>query len=272
MNPMKSVNLFNRETIERLSSAQREPSWMTALRLSAWQAYESFDVRRPMLQAFAEPPRSSVPSQEWPRDLKYVVEERGDEEGLIVQRDSTVLSRAITKEQSKRGVLFTDLNTALRQTPDLVQRSFGQQVQWDDPFAALSTAFWSGGTFLYVPANVEIHLPFHTCYWMTTPHSALFPRTLLVAERGSAVSLIDDFLSVDWDQDALAVSAVELFVQEKAKVTYKQIHHWGRGVQHENRQMSSVAASGVLECSQVTGPRPVVTLERAAELYPEVRI
>ena len=94
----------------------------------------------------------------------------------------------------------------------------------------------------------------------------------MVAERGSIVTLIDDFLSVDWDQDALAISAVELFVQEKARMTYKQIHHWGRGVRHENRQMSSVAASGKLECSQSSGARPKVTLEKAAELYPEVRV
>jgi Fe-S cluster assembly scaffold protein SufB len=270
------VNPFNRDSIERLSAVQEEPSWLTALRLAAWEAYERLSKDRPVValdevQAYAEPPRASVPSHEWPEDLKYVVEERGDEEGLIVQRDSTVLSRAITKESTKKGVIFTDLNTALRQVPELVQPYFAQQVKCADAFSALSTAFWSGGTFLYVPAHVEIQLPFHTCYWMTTPHSAVFPRTLVVAERGSIVTLIDDFLSVDWNQDAMAVSAVELIVREKAAVTYKQIHHWGRGVRHENRQMSSVAASGKLECSELSGVRPKLTLEKAAELYPEVR-
>ncbi len=264
---------IHRNTVERISESKSEPSWMTELRLKAWETYEASDIL-PLdgIQAFVEPPKSSVPSHHWPRDLKYVVEERGDEEGLIVQRDSTVLSRSITKEQTKRGVLFMDLGTALRQKPELVRRYFGQQVKCEDSFSALSTAFWSGGTFLYVPAHVEVQLPFHTCYWMTTPRSAVFPRTLVVAERGSKVSMIDDFLSVDWDQPALAVSAVELVVREKARVTYKQIHHWGRGVRHENRQMSSVAASGELVCSQVTDPRPVMTLERAAELYPEVRL
>jgi Fe-S cluster assembly scaffold protein SufB len=156
--------------------------------------------------------------------------------------------------------------------PELVKRYYAQQVKPEDPYSALSAAFWSGGAFLYVPAHVEIELPFHACYWMTTPGSAVFGRTLLVAERGSRVSFIDDFLSVDWDQPALAVSAVELYVQEEARVTYKQIHHWGAGVQHENRQMSSVAASGHLQSSHMSDPRPVMTLERAAELYPEVRL
>jgi Fe-S cluster assembly scaffold protein SufB len=270
------LNPFNRDSIERLSTDKEEPTWMTALRLASWEAYERLTKDAPVsiledVQAYAEPPRASVPSHEWPEDLKYVVEERGDEEGLIMQRDSTILSRSITKDQTKKGVIFTDLNMALRLYPELVQKYLARQVKWDDPFAALNTAFWSGGTFLYVPENVRIHLPFHTCYWMTTPHSAVFPRTLVMAERGSIVTLVDDFLSVDWNQETLAVSAVELSVQEKAIVSYTQIHHWGRGVRHENRQMSSVAASGRLESAQTSAARAKITLERAAELFPEVR-
>jgi Fe-S cluster assembly scaffold protein SufB len=106
---------------------------------------------------------------------------------------------------------------------------------------------------------------------MTTPGAAVFPRTVLVAEKGSLFSLVDDFLSADWDKSSLAVSGVELYLQEGAQVSYKQIHHWGRGVHHEDRQMSSVAVSARLECSQASDPRPVMTLERTAELYPEVR-
>src|SRR6185295_9192028 len=123
-----------------------------------------------------------------------------------------ILSRSITKDQTKKGVIYTDLSMAFRLYPDLVQRYFSRQVKWDDPYAALNTAFWSGGSFLYVPENVVIRLPFHPCYWMTTPHSAVFPRTLIVAERGSQVTLVDDFLSVDWNQETMAVRAVELNV------------------------------------------------------------
>jgi len=168
-------------------------------------------------------------------------------------------------------VIFTDLNMALRLYPELVQKHLARQVKWDDAFAALNSAFWSGGTFLYVPEHVEVKLPFHTCYWMTTPHSAVFPRTLVVAEHGSTVTLVDDFLSVDWNQETLAVSAVELTVGAKARVNYTQIHHWGRGVRHENRQMTSVASSGRLECAQTSAARAKITLEKAAELFPEVR-
>ena len=270
------MNPFSRGSIERLSADKEEPTWLTALRLASWEAYERLTADRPAvvledIQAYAEPPRASVPSHDWPEDLKYVVEERGDEEGLIMQRDSTILSRSITKDQTKKGVIFTDLNMALRLYPELVQKHLARQVKWDDAFAALNSAFWSGGTFLYVPEHVEVKLPFHTCYWMTTPHSAVFPRTLVVAEHGSTVTLVDDFLSVDWNQETLAVSAVELTVGAKARVNYTQIHHWGRGVRHENRQMTSVASSGRLECAQTSAARAKITLEKAAELFPEVR-
>lgn len=268
------THTISRGTAEHISASKREPAWMTELRLSALAYYEnlSHDAALREIQAFVEPPETSVPSHEWPKDLSAVIEERGDEEGLIVQRDSTILSRSITKDQTKKGVIYTDLTTALRLHPELVGRYFSLLVKPDEVFSALNTAFWSGGTFLYVPAHVQIELPFHTCYWMTTPGAAVFPRTVLIAERGSVVSLVDDFLSADWDKASLAVSVVELFVQDGARVNYKQVHHWGTGVRHENRQMSSVAFGGKLESSQVSDSRPVMTLERVAELYPEVRL
>jgi Fe-S cluster assembly protein SufB len=273
----KSVNPFSQESIEKLSAEQGEPSWMTELRIQAWKAFEAMPADQPKvavsgIQAYAEPPRAAVPSENWPKDLKYAIEERGDEEGLIIQRDSTILSRSLTKDMTKKGVFFTDLSTALRLVPEKVRKYFGRQVKWDDPYAALNTAFWKGGSFLYVPEHVIVPMPFHICYWMTTPHSAVFPRTLIVAEKGSTVSFVDDFLSVDWDQDALAASAIELYIREDANVTYKQIHHWGRGVRHENKQMSSVASNGKLNSTYVSDPRAILTLENVAELYPEVRV
>lgn len=270
------MNPFSPATIEKLSASLQEPSWVKDLRFAAWDTYQKLSKERTPLaldsfDAYCEAPRVSIPSEKWPRDLKHVVEERGDEEGLIIQRDSTVLSRAVTKDMTKRNVIFTDLSTAIRLHPDLVKKYFAQQIRQEDPSSALSTAFWHGGSFLYVPQWINATLPFHTCYWMTTPHSAVFPRTLIVLEKGARVTFIDDYLSIDWEQQALAVSAVELYVAEQAKINYKQIHHWGKGVRHESRQMSSVEPSGMLECSQMTAPRETITLERVAELYPEHR-
>ncbi len=120
MNAMSAKHSISRDTVDHISTLKAEPSWMADLRGSGLSFYESVSHSAPQtislkeIQAFVEPPKTSVPGREWPRDLKYAIEERGDEEGLIVQRDSTVLSRSITKDQTKKGVIFTDLGTALR--------------------------------------------------------------------------------------------------------------------------------------------------------------
>jgi Fe-S cluster assembly scaffold protein SufB len=213
---------------------------------------------------FVEPPTSAVPSREWPRDLQHAIEERGDEEGLIIQRDSTVLSRSIAKEQVKKGVFFTDLDTAVRTRPELVQRYFGKLVKTHDKFSALHTAFWSGGTFLYVPAQAEVLLPFHTCYWMSTPGAAIFPHTVIVVERDAKVSLIDEYLSPDWRQPALSIGAIEILLDERAELNYFHLQNWGKNVHHINRQESKAAPSAkqLFFSLNITGR---VTLETVEE-------
>ena len=267
-----------RQTVEELSWQKGEPSWMTETRLAAWNVYAKGPQSKALsgldlttLQAFLEPPRTSVPSHQWPDTLSKAVEERGDEEGLIVQRDSTVLSRSLTKDQVKRGVIFTDLDMALKTAPELVRRHFGHLTGLNDPLTALATAFWSGGAFLYLPANVEIRLPFHACYWMSVPQTCLFPRTLIVAERRSRVSFVDEFLSVHWPDPALSVSTVEITAKDHARVEYSQVQNWGQGVVHYGRVETHGASTAQISTHQSQGPRPAITLERAAELFPEVR-
>jgi Fe-S cluster assembly protein SufD len=267
---------FTREAVEAISYFKEEPSWMREIRLDAWNTFERFPKPELVpeldsIQSFREPPERAVPSHLWPGDLKHALEEKGDEEGLIIQRDSTVLSRALTKEQAKRGVIFTDLDTALKTAPELVAQYFARPTAPQDALSALHTAFWSGGTFLYVPDYVEVLLPFHTCYWMSAPGSAVFPHTLIVAEKGSRISFIDEFLSVHWESPALSIGAAQVMVGDHAQVHMTQIQNWGRHVFHRSVQQSHVAGSGKLHTAEWSGSRPVVSLERAAELYPEVR-
>src|SRR5258708_4661230 len=97
---------FSRTTVETLSALKAEPAWMRDLRLRAWDQVVQLSSPKILstLQAFTEPSKTSAPMKEWPRDLQHALDERGDEEGLIVHRDSTVLSRAISKEQAAHGV------------------------------------------------------------------------------------------------------------------------------------------------------------------------
>jgi len=249
------IQAFTRKAVEALSWGKGEPSWMTEIRLDAWDRYaldpapllpgEPWASLQP---ASADASRAPVPSHEWPRDLQHTLDERGDEEGLIIFRDATVLSRSITKEQSKKGILFTDLDTALKAAPELVRRSFSQRAKPESPWAALHTAFWSGGTFLFAPAFVKVELPFHTCCWMSAPGTALFPHAVVWAEKGSLVSFLDEFLGAHWVSRGLAASAADITVGEDARVRYFCLQNWGRSIYHLGQETSQVHTRGHLLC------------------------
>ena len=269
---------FGRSAVEALSEYKKEPSWMTDVRLNAWDAYTQSPLARKRLgfsletiRSFTEPPTVPVPSHQWPSELQHALDERGDEEGLIVQRDSTILSRSISKEYAKKGVRFTDLDNALQADPDLVQTYFGRLVKPESPWTALTTAFWSGGTFLYVPAHVAVHLPFHTCLWMSRPNVGIFSHTLLVVEEGGAVSFIDEGVSAEWGEPGLALGSVEAFVGVRACANYFQLQNWGRSVFNDREEKSEVNPQGRFLSGRMK-QRPATTLERVAELHPEVRV
>ena len=269
---------FNRETIEFLSQRKKEPSWMTERRLAAWATYQSAPLSTEALgldlaeiRAFTEPPTVPVPSKQWPSELQHALDERGDEEGLIVQRDSTILSKAISKEFSKKGVIFCDLDFAMVQHPDLLQEHFGQHMKLDNPYKALTAAFWSGGTFLYVPDHLSIHLPFHTVHWMSQPGAGIFSHTLLIVEEGASVSFIDEGVSADWERPALVLDTVEAVIGIRACANYFHMLNWGRNVWHRREEVSAVNFQGRFLSGRMD-KRPATTLERVAELHPEVRV
>lgn len=227
-----------------------EPSWLTEKRLAAWSIYEKNPlplvpgVNLDEIQAWVEAPREPIPSHRWPRDLQHALDERGDEEGLIIQRDSTLLSRSITKDSSKRGVIFSDLASAVKTVPELVQRYLGSLIKETDPWSALNAALWCEGAFLFVPAHVEIHLPFHDCYWMSSPSMGIFSRTLAIAEAGSLVAFMDEFIS--GETSGLSVHMTELVCREKARLRHFVLQNWGAKIHHHARRASQVSPSGNL--------------------------
>jgi len=253
MEPRPCKYPISRKTVEALSWAKSEPAWMTTIRLEAWDQFEQIPAPEGLagltlesLEAFVDAPRQAAPSHEWPDDLQHTLNERGDEEGLIVQRDATILSRSITKDSSKRGVIFSDMDTAIKTVPELVQRYFARLPRPEDKLSALRTAFWSGGCFLYVPEFVEVDLPFHICYWLSTPGAAIFPQLLVVAERGSRVYVMEEFLSSDLTGKNLAVSSAEFHVAERARVHYFHLENWGESVTHLAQQSSKVSPAASL--------------------------
>jgi len=267
---------FSRASIESLSQSRKEPEWLTELRLEAWARFEALressslaSAELDLFEAWMEPPKSAVPSTEWPHDLRHTMDERGDEEALIVQRDSTILSRSITKDSIKRGVIFTDLETAVRTVPDLVRPALGRQIFLEDAWTALNAAFWTGGSFLYVPQHLSIDLPFHACHWLTAPRASVFPRTLIVIENGSRVFFLDEFLSPDSGMPSLSSTVVEIQLSENAQLDYIQLQNLGRHVDHVERLASEVAPTGALRSwsAEMGASNPRVSLKLAAQSH-----
>jgi Fe-S cluster assembly scaffold protein SufB len=267
---------FSRSTIEALSHFKKEPDWMTQRRLAAWDAFLKIPFPESGLilkdhSPFAAAPLIPVASRDWPRELQHALDERGDEEGLIVQRDSTILSRSITKDHAKNGVIFTDLETALRTVPEIVKEHFGRLAKPTTAPTALNTAFWSGGTFLYVPRHLNIVLPFHSCHWQSTPEVGIFSRIIVVVEEGSFVTLVDECISPDWTQPSLIIEVLEADISARAKVNCLHLQHCGHQVKHYREERTQVVSLGQLNTGRIE-QRPNASLERAAELYPEVRV
>jgi Fe-S cluster assembly scaffold protein SufB len=267
-------HFFNRAGVEALSAARKDPAWLAELRLEAWARFETLRENSSLsaeqinsFESWMEPPTRAIPPSEWPHDLRHTMEERGDEEALIIQRDSTVLSRSITKDSSKRGVIFTDLETAARTLPDLVRPALGRQILLEDSWTALNAAFWTGGSFLYVPEHVSIELPFHICHWLTAPRASVFPRTLILIEKGSRVFFIDEFLSPDGDMPGLSSTVVEIQVRESAQLDYIQLQNLGQHVDHVERLASEVSSTATLRSwsAAMGGRDPRVLLKLAGQ-------
>jgi Fe-S cluster assembly protein SufD len=243
---------YPRDAVEALSEVRREPGWLRDQRLQAWlvamgsplpttkqEQWRHTDLAELHIDEFAAFAPGSVVAR--PEDFPAGVREAllGDWEraGLLIQQNSDPVYRSLTDTVAGTGVIFTDLETAAREYADLVRPHLGQVVtDRDGRLAALSLAFWTGGSFLYVPANVEIALPLHALHWYDEAGVAYFPRTLIVAEENSAVTFIDEGWSSPASGAALVQSVTEIVLGPHARVNYLLLQQWGPQTLHLVKQ------------------------------------
>lgn len=237
------------ETVKALSSFKDEPSWLAEKRLSAWRAFENLpmptlrdeawrytdisDVRIEDFLPYA--PGSDVTSEgELPDAVQRLIEEGEENSALLVQHNSETAFSRVDEGLSRKGVVFTDLHTALREHEDIVrEKLFGLVPEDYDKFAALCAAGFSGGSFLYVPRGVDVEVPIQSYRWMDVIGS-IMPRTLVVVEEGASVTYIDEYASADTEDPAFSNGAVELYVGEGANLRYISLQNWERNVLHFN--------------------------------------
>src|ERR671921_474203 len=247
----KGINL---ESVEALSSFKAEPGWLTEKRLEAWQRFQDLPMPNLRDEAWRYTDISDVTIEDFlpyassrdvasesdlPEAVQRLIQEGEQNSALLVQHNSETAYSRVDEELSRKGVVFTDLHTALVEHEDIVRdKLFGLVPADYDKFAALSAAAFAGGSFLYVPRGVDVELPIQSYRWLDVV-SSIMPRTLVVVEEGASVTYIDEYASVDGEDPAFSNGAVELYVGEGANLRYVSLQNWERNVLHFNTIRSS---------------------------------
>ncbi len=240
---------LTRETVEEISAFKNEPDWMLQFRL---RAYDHF-LKRKMptwggrldkidfdkIVYYRKP--SEREEKSWddvPDKIKATFEKLGIPEaerkflaGVGAQYDSEVVYHSVREELSKIGVVFMGTDQALKEYPDLFRQYFGTVVPPEDnKFAALNSAVWSGGSFVYVPKGVEVPLPLQAYFRINGENTGQFERTLIVVDEGAKVHYIEGCTAPIYATDSLHSAVVEVVALAGSKVRYTTIQNWSNDV------------------------------------------
>jgi Fe-S cluster assembly protein SufD len=209
---------FTRDAVARLSESLDEPSWLADRRLEAFDLFEKLELPDPK-------------GEEW----RYVDVRGFDFEKFAAPRGRAAAD-ALPADVAAKGVVFTDLQTAAREYPDLLRKHFFTDVPVDEhKFTALHGAFHSDGLFVHVPRGVEVELPIEALRRVDAGGS-VFPHTTIVVEEQAALTFVDRFASEDLGDEAMCSSVVEVDAKRGAIVNYISLQEWGRGVHHFQTQ------------------------------------
>src|SRR3989440_808287 len=151
--------------------------------------------------------------------------------GVTAQYESEVVYHSVRKDLEEKGVFFSDMDTALREHPDIVKRYFGTVIPpGDNKFAALNTAVWSGGSFIYVPPGVHVEIPLQAYFRINTENMGQFERTLIIVDEGAYVHYVEGCTAPIYSSDSLHSAVVEIVVKKGGRCRYTTIQNWSNNV------------------------------------------
>jgi Fe-S cluster assembly protein SufD len=251
-------------SIRELSWQRGEPEWLLERRLEAWHAFERLPLPGPPDELWRCTDLSSVslgplslgpatpqpsPPEGFPEGLLASLAIRGKRAGIALQMDFDGVFSELSQELAERGVIFTSLGRAVRDWPELLRERLMVDCirPEENKFAALHGALWSGGVLLYVPQGVRVELPFHAIFYLLAPGLALLPHTLVILERGSGATLLEERLSPPLEGEAFASPMVEVFIGEGAQFRYIGLEGWGEQVVSVAAQRSILQREASLE-------------------------
>ncbi|AHC14282.1 Fe-S cluster assembly protein SufB [Salinispira pacifica] len=246
----KTKKGLNEEIVKEISREKNEPQWMTDFRLQSLKAFQGkpmpnwgADLSDINFDEFVYYARSNEGGQQrsWddlPQDIKETYDRLGIPEaeqkflaGVGAQYDSEMVYHNIREDLEKQGVIFTSPEDAVLNHPELVKKFFGTIIPYNDnKFAALNSAVWSGGSFVYVPKGVKVDIPIQAYFRINSESFGQFERTLIIADEDSFVHYIEGCTAPIYSTESLHSAVVEIIALEGARVRYSTIQNWSNDI------------------------------------------
>ena len=257
---------LNREIVTEISKMKNEPEWMLKIRLDALEMYNKLelptwgpdlsDLKMDEIATYVRP--KSKLNTNWddvPENIKNTFDKLGIPEaekkslsGVGAQYDSEVVYHSIKEELIKQGVIYTDMETAVREYPELVKEHFMKCVPISDhKFVALHAAVWSGGSFVYVPKGVMVDIPLQSYFRLNSPESGQFEHTLIIVDEGASLHFIEGCSAPKYNKVNLHAGCVELYVKDDAYLRYSTIENWSKNMMNLNTKKALVGKNAQID-------------------------
>ena len=281
----KAKKGLNREVVIDMSRMKGEPQWMIDFRLKALDIF----WKKPMpnwgadlsgidfdnIYYYIKPSEESVKSwDDVSPEVKNTFDKLGIPEaeqkflaGMGAQYESEMVYHAVRKDLEEKGVIFLSMDDGLREHPDLVKQYFGTIIPpTDNKFAALNSAVWSGGSFIYVPKGVQVEMPLQAYFRINAKNMGQFERTLIIVDEGAYVHYVEGCTAPIYSSDSLHSAVVEIIVKKGARCRYTTIQNWSTNVYNLVTKRAAAYENATMEWidgnlgSKVTMKYPAVYL------------
>ena len=239
---------LDKQIVEQISEMKNEPQWMRDFRLKSLEIFNSkpmpkwggsIDINFQDIFYYLKPTNKQGRTwDEVPQEIKDTFEKLGIPEaerkflaGVKAQFESEVVYGSLKEDLVKQGVIFTDTDTAVREYPDLVREYFATIIPPNDnKFAALNSAVWSGGSFIYVPKGVKIDFPLQAYFRINAENMGQFERTLIIVDEGASIHYVEGCTAPMYSSESLHSAVVEIICKRGSRCRYTTIQHWANNI------------------------------------------
>ena len=254
------------EIIKEISKQKNDPDWMRDIRLKALETYNKLDLptwgpdlselNMDEIATYVRPKTKLNTSwEDVPEDIRNTYDKLGIPEaekkslsGVGAQYDSEVVYHSIKEDLIKQGVIYTDMETAVREYPEIVKEHFMKCVPMNDhKFVALHAAVWSGGSFVYVPKGVKVDIPLQSYFRINSPESGQFEHTLIIVDEGASLHFIEGCSAPKYNKVNLHAGCVELYVKDNAYLRYSTIENWSKNMLNLNTKKAIVGENAQID-------------------------